>query len=161
MGRIAGNPLKFILFIDDLSFNKNDSEFSMLKAALEGSASVKADNAVIYATSNRRNIVRQRFSEREDDVNTRDTLEEKFSLADRFDIRLTFTEPDMETYFAIARDILAMRGLEAPDNFDERARTFSMTHSGRSPRVARQFVDALEVELRESAAEAASGDEAP
>ncbi|MBQ1579628.1 MAG: DUF815 domain-containing protein, partial [Firmicutes bacterium] len=76
MGRIVGNPLKFIIFIDDLSFNKNDSEFSMLKAALEGSASVKADNAVIYATSNRRHIVKESFADRSaamDDVHINDT----------------------------------------------------------------------------------------
>ncbi len=158
---LRSQPCRFIVFVDDLAFNDSCPEYTALKTVLEGGLEARPENVVVYATSNRRNIVRQRFSEREDDVNTRDTLEEKFSLADRFDIRLTFTEPDMETYFAIARDILAMRGLEAPDNFDERARTFSMTHSGRSPRVARQFVDALEVELRESAAEAASGDEAP
>jgi predicted AAA+ superfamily ATPase len=62
MGTIAENPLKFIIFIDDLSFNKNDDQFSMLKAALEGSAGAKASNAVIYATSNRRHIVKETFS---------------------------------------------------------------------------------------------------
>jgi predicted AAA+ superfamily ATPase len=77
MGKISGNPLKFIIFIDDLSFNQNDDNFSMLKAALEGSASAKADNAVIYATSNRRHIIKESFGDREgDDLHRNDTLQE-------------------------------------------------------------------------------------
>ena len=95
MGKIADNPLKFIIFIDDLSFNKNDDCFSMLKAALEGSASAKAGNAVIYATSNRRHIVKETFSNRadEDDVHHSDTVQELMSLSDRFGLTMYFSRP--------------------------------------------------------------------
>ena len=88
MAKISGNPLKFIIFIDDLSFNKSDDNFSMLKAALEGSASAKADNAVIYATSNRRHIIKESFGDRDgDDVHRNDTLQETLSLSERFGCR--------------------------------------------------------------------------
>ena len=83
-------PGKFIVFVDDLAFGDSCPEYTALKTVLEGGLEARPSNVVVYATSNRRNIVRQRFSERQDDVNERDTMEEKFSLADRFDVRLTF-----------------------------------------------------------------------
>jgi len=92
MAKIAENPLKFIVFIDDLSFNKNDDQFSMLKAALEGSASTKASNAVIYATSNRRHIVKESFADRSagDDIHRNDTVQELLSLSERFGLTVYF-----------------------------------------------------------------------
>ena len=87
-------------------------EYTALKTVLEGGLEARPSNVVVYATSNRRNIVRQRFSERQDDVNERDTLEEKFSLADRFDLRLTFSAPTQEEYFTICRALLDARGAE-------------------------------------------------
>ena len=103
MSRIADNPLKFIIFIDDLSFNKNDDSFSMLKAALEGSASAKTGNAVIYATSNRRHIVKERFSDRHeaDDVHHSDTVQELMSLSDRFGLTVYFSRPNKQLYLEI------------------------------------------------------------
>ena len=95
MGKISSNPLKFIIFIDDLAFNKSDDNFSMLKAALEGSASAKADNAVIYATSNRRHIIKEDFDDRDGgEVHRNDTLQETLSLSERFGLVILFQKPN-------------------------------------------------------------------
>ena len=135
-------PGKFIVFVDDLAFNDSCPEYTALKTVLEGGLEARPSNVVVYATSNRRNIVRQRFSERQDDVNERDTLEEKFSLAGRFDLRLTFSAPTQEEYFTICRALLDARGTEYDwDELMPRARAWTVSHNGCSPRIARQFVD--------------------
>ena len=146
MGRIAGNPLKFIIFIDDLSFNKNDSDFSMLKAALEGSASVKADNAVIYATSNRRHIVKESFSDRTamDDVHINDTMQELMSLSDRFGETVYFQKPNKQLYLQIVTDLARKAGLDLPESERaEKAEAYALRKGSRSARAAEQFVDSL------------------
>ena len=135
-------PGKFIVFVDDLAFGDSCPEYTALKTVLEGGLEARPANVVVYATSNRRNIVRQRFSERQDDVNERDTMEEKFSLADRFDLRLTFTAPTQEQYFTIVRALLYARGVEYDwETMMPRARQWTVSHNGTSPRIARQFVD--------------------
>lgn len=135
-------PGKFIVFVDDLAFNDSCSEYTALKTVLEGGLEARPQNVVVYATSNRRNIVRQRFSERQDDVNERDTLEEKFSLADRFDLRLTFAAPTQEEYFTICRALLDARGVEYDwEELLPKARAWTVSHNGCSPRIARQFAD--------------------
>lgn len=147
---LRNQPCKFIVFVDDLAFNDSCPEYTALKTVLEGGLEVRPQNVVVYATSNRRNIVRQSFSEREDDVNARDTLEEKFSLADRFDLRLTFQEPTQDQYFSICQSLMEGRNLQVDwGEVMPRARAWTLSHGGRSPRVARQFVDALESELAE------------
>ena len=139
---LRNQPGKFIVFVDDLAFNDSCPEYTALKTVLEGGLEARPVNVVVYATSNRRNIVRQRFSERQDDVNERDTLEEKFSLADRFDLRLTFLAPTQEEYFTICRALLDARGIEYDWNeLMPRARVWTVSHNGCSPRIARQFVD--------------------
>lgn len=146
MGKIAGNPLKFIIFIDDLSFNKNDDCFSMLKAALEGSASAKAENAVIYATSNRRHIVKESFSDRNasDDVHRNDTVQELMSLSDRFGLTVYFEKPDKKLYLEIVHALADKYGTDiARDELDARAEAFALSKGGRSPRAAEQFVNTL------------------
>ena len=108
MGEIGKNPLKFIIFIDDLSFNKNDDQFSMLKATLEGSASARAKNAVIYATSNRRHIVKESFADREGgDVHRNDTVQETLSLSERFGLTVLFAKPEKKLYLEIVRELAA------------------------------------------------------
>ena len=137
-------PGKFIVFVDDLAFNDSCPEYTALKTVLEGGLEARPANVVVYATSNRRNIVRQRFSERQDDVNERDTLEEKFSLADRFDLRLTFLAPSQDEYFTIVRALLDARGVEYDwETLMPRARQWTVSHNGCSPRIARQFADLI------------------
>lgn len=121
-----------------MAFNDSCPEYTALKTVLEGGLEARPVNVVVYATSNRRNIVRQRFSERQDDVNERDTLEEKFSLADRFDLRLTFLAPTQEEYFTICRALLDARGIEYDWNeLMPRARAWTVSHNGCSPRIAK------------------------
>ena len=142
-------PGKFIVFVDDLAFGDSCPEYTALKTVLEGGLEARPANVVVYATSNRRNIVRQRFSERQDDVNERDTMEEKFSLADRFDLRLTFAAPTQEQYFTIVRALLDARGIEYDwDAMLPRARQWTVSHNGCSPRIARQFVDHVTGEMQ-------------
>lgn len=146
MGQIAGNPLKFIIFIDDLSFNKNDDCFSMLKAALEGSASAKAPNAVIYATSNRRHIVKETFSDRatSDDIHHNDTVQELMSLSDRFGLCVYFEKPSKPLYLEIVHRLAEKNGITlAQSELDQRAEAFALAKGSRSPRAAEQFIHSL------------------
>lgn len=146
MGRIADNPLKFIIFIDDLSFNKNDDCFSMLKAALEGSASAKAKNAVIYATSNRRHIVKENFSDRAatDDIHHSDTVQELMSLSDRFGLTVYFSRPNKALYLSIVHTLARKNGLTMdPGELDIKAEAFALAKGSRSPRAAEQFINSL------------------
>lgn len=146
MGRIADNPLKFIIFIDDLSFNKNDDCFSMLKAALEGSASAKASNAVIYATSNRRHIVKENFSDRavSDDVHHNDTVQELMSLSDRFGLTVYFERPNKSLYLDIVHILADKNGIKTDKKeLDIKAEAFALQKGSRSPRAAEQFINSL------------------
>ena len=146
MGRILDNPLKFIIFIDDLSFNKNDDSFSMLKAALEGSASAKAQNAVIYATSNRRHIVKETFSDRgvSDDIHHNDTVQELMSLSDRFGLTVYFEKPNKPLYLDIVHKLAEKNGIILEQGeLDIKAEAFALNKGGRSPRAAEQFINSL------------------
>ena len=146
MGRIAGNPLKFILFIDDLSFNKNDDSFSMLKAALEGSSAAKASNAVIYATSNRRHIVKEKFSDRteSDDIHLGDTMQELLSLSDRFGLTVYFSKPNKQLYLEIVHTLARNKGIALEESqLNSKAEAFALAKGSRSPRAAEQFVNSL------------------
>ncbi|MBQ3943680.1 MAG: ATP-binding protein [Elusimicrobia bacterium] len=146
MGKIANNPLKFIIFIDDLSFNKNDDNFSMLKAALEGSASAKANNAVIYATSNRRHIIKESFADRrnEDDIHINDTIQELTSLSDRFGLTVYFEKPNKNLYLEIVFALAKRNNIKTDkEELSLKAETFALNRGNRSPRVAEQFINSL------------------
>ena len=136
-------PGKFIVFVDDLAFFEGGSAYTALKAVLEGGLEARPGNAVVYATSNRRNIVRQRLSDGQDEVHERDALAEKFSLADRFDLRLTFPAPSQEEYLHIVTALCAARGVRLSEESRAEALAWTVTRGGRSPRLARQFADAL------------------
>lgn len=139
------NPLKFILFIDDLSFQKDDDNFSALKAILEGSVSAKSRNVVIYATSNRRHLVKESFSGRDgDDVHRNDTMQEIISLSERFGIHVTFQKPNKETYLGIVRHLAQEKGITMDaGELDMLAERFALGRGGRSARAATQFIDGL------------------
>ncbi len=142
---LNSNPLKFILFIDDLSFQENDDDFSALKAVLEGSISERANNTVIYATSNRRHIVRETFSQRAgDEVHRNDTVQETVSLSERFGIQLLFDKPGQKLYLEIVRRLAEQYHLHiSPEQLEQKAEQFAMRKSGRSARAARQLVEQL------------------
>ena len=139
------NPLKFILFIDDLSFQKDDDNFSALKAILEGSVSAKSRNVVIYATSNRRHLVKESFSGRDgDDIHRNDTMQEVISLSERFGIQVTFQKPNKETYLGIVRHLAQEKGITMDVNeLDMLAERYALGRGGRSARAATQFIDGL------------------
>ncbi len=145
MAKINGNPLKFIIFIDDLSFNKNNDDFSMLKAALEGSASATAENAVIYATSNRRHIVKESFGDREgDDIHRNDTMQETLSLSERFGLTVLFSKPDKKLYLTIVKELARRYGLQIEESVLEvQAEAFALRKGNRSARCAEQFINSL------------------
>ncbi len=145
LGALSENPLKFILFIDDLSFQKDDDNYSALKAVLEGSVSARSQNVVIYATSNRRHIVKEKFSDREgDDIHRNDTMQEMVSLSERFGIHVTFNRPDKQTYLDIVRHLAREAKVNiAEDELEMLAEQYALGRGGRSARAARQFVDGM------------------
>ncbi len=145
LDELGANPLKFILFIDDLSFQDNDDDFSALKAVLEGSISARTTNTVIYATSNRRHIVRETFSQRAgDEIHRNDTMQETISLSERFGLTVYFEKPNKALYCEIVRVLAAENGITLSDEeLALEAERFAMRKSGRSARAARQFVEQL------------------
>ncbi len=145
---IGRNPLKFIIFIDDLSFTSGEDCFGALKATLEGSVSARNSNTAIYATSNRRHLVKESFSDRSgDDIHRNDSMQETLSLSARFGLRVNFSRPDKNSYIAIAKKLADSCGISLPDNeLTLRAEQFAIQGSGRSPRTARQFVNQLKTE---------------
>ena len=142
---LSKNPLKFIIFIDDLSFTKDDDDFSALKAMLEGSVSSKSKNLVIYATSNRRHLVKESFSDRDgDDIHANDTMQELSSLSDRFGLTITFIKPGKDTYLSIVKDLALQYNLSLDKKeLEATAERFALSRGGRSPRVAKQCVEYL------------------
>jgi hypothetical protein len=143
--KIFDSPMRFIIFIDDLSFDSHEDSFGELKAALEGSLSGKQSNALIYATSNRRHLIKENFSDRENDVNRSDTLQEELSLSDRFGLSITFVNPDKQEFLDITEQIVKDRGIDVDiDKLLEGADQWARRRGGRSPRCAKQFIDYVE-----------------
>lgn len=136
------SPFRFIVFLDDLTFSREDDNFAALKAFIEGGLAGKPSNLVIYATSNRRHLIRESFADREgDDVRVRDSLETVTSLSDRFGLEITFSVPDKDEYLYIVDQLAAESGLTLPaDQLHMLAERFALRRNGRSPRTARQFI---------------------
>ena len=145
LDELSGNPLKFVMFIDDLSFLKDDDNFNALKAVLEGSVTAKSNNVVIYATSNRRHIIKETFSDREgDDVHRNDTMQELVSLSERFGIHITFSKPSKQTFLHIVHHLAEENNIQMPtDELDLLAERFALERGGRSARLAKQFIDGI------------------
>ena len=145
MDSLSANPLKFILFIDDLSFSSNDNDFAALKAILEGSVSSHGPNLVVYATSNRRHLIKESFADREgDDLHLADTMQELLSLSARFGLTVTFSRPDKDLYLQIVEDLAALYELSIDrDELIRKAESFAIRSGGRSPRTAKQLIEQL------------------
>lgn len=142
---ISKNPLKFIIFIDDLSFTEDDDDFAALKAILEGSVSSTAANLCIYATSNRRHLVRETFTARKgDEIHFNDTMQELLSLSDRFGLTVTFSKPDKKLYLEVVEELARQYEIKTPiEEVRQKAEAFALSRAGRSPRVAKQFIEYL------------------
>ena len=146
MDRLAANPLKFILFIDDLSFTANDDNFAALKAILEGSVGGRAKNIAVYATSNRRHLIKETLSDRTgDDIHEADTRQELMSLSARFGLTVTFQRPEKARFETILAELAKQHHIDMPmDQLLVKAEAFAIRAGGRSPRVAKQFIEQCE-----------------
>ncbi len=141
--KISRNPLKFIIFIDDLSFTEDDNDYAALKAILEGSVASTASNLVIYATSNRRHLVRETFTARKgDEIHFKDTMQELLSLSDRFGLTVTFQKPDKKLFLELVDKLAEQYEVRTDrETLELRAEQFALGKGGRSPRVAKQFIE--------------------
>ena len=146
MDKLAANPLKFILFIDDLSFTANDDNFAALKAILEGSVGGRAKNIAVYATSHRRHLIKETLTDRTgDDIHEADTRQELMSLSARFGLTVTFQRPEKARFETILAELAKQHGIDMPmDQLLVKAEAFAIRAGGRSPRVAKQFIEQCE-----------------
>ena len=140
---IEDNCLKFILFIDDLSFTKNSDEFGILKAILEGSITANPVNSVIYATSNRRHLIKESFSDRNgDDIHVNETIQELASLSERFGLTVCFSRPDKCRYLDIVKELAKDYKIDIdPETLEQSAERYALLRGGRSPRIAKQLIE--------------------
>lgn len=146
MEKISHIPLKFIIFIDDLTFNENDYNFGAMKTVLEGSLNKQPENTAIYVTTNRRHLIKETFSSREgDEVHKADTIDETLSLSDRFGLTITFSLPNKDSYLEIVRQLAQDKELDvSQEELYSGAERFALLKSARTPRLAKQYVDYLE-----------------
>ena len=151
LSQIKGRNYRFILLLDDLSFEENEVEYKHLKAVMEGGGEAAPENVLIYATSNRRHLIRETWSDRSDmqhdgDVHRSDTMEEKLSLAGRFGLQIYYPNPTYEEYHNIVRTLAGRTaGLESltGEQLRAAASTWQVRHGSRSGRTAQQFINDL------------------
>jgi len=152
-----GRSCKFIIFIDDLAFEDSEESYTVLKSVLEGGVENRPDNVLIYATSNRRHLIKEKFSDRAgfksddpyDEIRAQDTMQEKLSLSERFGITVVFSSPDKKQFLQIVEGLVAKRGINIDkDTLQREAMKWELMYNGRSARTARQFVDWLEGSMK-------------
>ena len=148
--QVKGRNYRFLLFLDDLSFEENETSYKYLKAVMEGGAEAPPENVRICATSNRRHLVREVWSDRSDvehngDIHRSDTVEEKLSLASRFGLQIFYPAPTFEEYQQVVSALSEKAGTDlSPEQLRAAAATWQVRSGSRSGRTARQFVDQLE-----------------
>ncbi|MBQ4347457.1 MAG: ATP-binding protein [Firmicutes bacterium] len=147
IAKIKNRNYRFIIYMDDLSFEEFETEYKFLKAVIEGGVESRPDNVLIYATSNRRHLIRETWSDRsdisKDELHRSDTIQEKLSLSDRFGISIGFFRPGREQYLDIVKELSQREGINITDELIEAAKIWELRHGGVSGRTARQFVDSL------------------
>ena len=149
LSSLENRRYRFILLLDDLSFEENETQYKYLKAVMEGGAQAAPENIRIYATSNRRHLVRENWSDRSDmehdgDIHRSDTMEEKLSLASRFGLQIFYPSPDFDEYQNIVSELAARYGVQlSPEELKKQAATWQVRHGSRSGRTAKQFIDSL------------------
>jgi len=144
IAQIKNRNYKFIIYMDDLSFEEFEIEYKYLKAVIEGGLEKKPKNVLIYATSNRRHIVNEKFSDREDALHRNDTMQEKLSLVSRFGCTIYFGSPEKKEYENIVKVLAKREGLDIPENeLLLEANRWEISHGGKSGRNARQLIDYL------------------
>ena len=142
---LDGRRQKFILFIDDLTFDRDDPTYSVLKTILEGGVERRPRNVAVYATSNRRHLVRQTISERAgDEMDRSETIREKTSLADRFGLRVLFQGLNKAEYLALVDMLAQQHGVRLPtEELHSQALAWERLHGAQTPRTALQFILSL------------------
>lgn len=147
IAQVKNRNYKFIIYMDDLSFEEFEIEYKYLKAVIEGGLEKKPDNILIYATSNRRHLVREKFSdkeERRDDLHASDTVQEKLSLVARFGVSIFFCAPDKKQFQNIVKTLAERHHVEMPEEeLLLEANKWELQHGGLSGRTAQQFIDYL------------------
>ena len=147
IAQVKNRNYKFIIYMDDLSFEEFEIEYKYLKAVIEGGLEKKPDNILIYATSNRRHLVREKFSdkeERRDDLHSSDTVQEKLSLVARFGVSIFFCAPDKKQFQNIVKTLAERHQVEMPEEeLLLEANQWELQHGGLSGRTAQQFIDYL------------------
>ena len=149
IAQIKDRNYKFIIYMDDLSFEEFEIEYKYLKAVIEGGLERKPDNILIYATSNRRHLVRERAGDKlevgdDDDLHSSDTVQEKLSLVYRFGVRIYFGAPDKKEFQEIVRTLAKRNGIQMPeDQLLLEAGQWELAHGGLTGRTAQQFIDHL------------------
>ena len=152
LGHIKNRNYRFIIFIDDLSFEENEVEYKFLKAVIEGGVETRPDNVLIYATSNRRHLIRETWNDRTDmehhgDIHRSDTVEEKLSLAARFGVSINYNAPTPREFREIVLFLAKKHGIDLPEQeLLAMANTWEVRHGGFSGRVAQQFIQYLQGE---------------
>ena len=149
IAQIKNRNYKFILYMDDLSFEEFEIEYKYLKAVIEGGLEKKPDNILIYATSNRRHLVKEKSTDKleiapDDDLHSSDTVQEKLSLVYRFGVRIYFRAPDKKAFQNIVRVLAERNGVHMPeDQLMLEANKWELSHGGLTGRTAQQFIDYL------------------
>ncbi|MEI0580757.1 ATP-binding protein [Brachyspira pilosicoli] len=143
--KLSSSPLKFIIFIDDLTFSSNDDSFSYLKAVLEGGVNSFPQNIVVYVTSNYRHLIKENFNDRTgDDIHVEDTIQQIMSLTNRFGIVITFQRPDRDLFVDIVLSYAKDNNIQIDkEELIKQAESYAIRSAGRSPRVAKQFIETL------------------
>ena len=143
--KLSCSPLKFIIFIDDLTFSSNDDTFSYLKAILEGGVNSFPNNIAIYVTSNYRHLIKENFTDRTgDDIHIEDTIQQIMSLTNRFGMIITFQRPDRDLFKEIVLSYAKENNIKTDEEeLINQAEAYSIRRAGRSPRVAKQFIELL------------------
>ncbi len=147
ISQIKNRNYRFIIYMDDLSFEEFEVEYKYLKAVIEGGLEKKPENVLIYATSNRRHLVRESFNDRNDyneDLHSSDTKQEKMSLSSRFGVSIYFPSPAKKEYNTIVKELAARHNITMPeDELILEANKWEIAHGGLSGRTASQFIDYL------------------
>ena len=144
IAQIKNRNYKFIIYMDDLSFEEFEVEYKYLKAVIEGGLEKKPKNVLIYATSNRRHLVNERFSDRDDALHKSDTMQEKLSLVSRFGCTIYFGLPEKKEYQEIVLELAGREGIDMDkEELLLEANKWEVAHGGRSGRCTRQFIDYL------------------
>ena len=145
--QIKDRNYKYIIYMDDLSFEDYELEYKYLKAILEGGLGKRPDNVLIYATSNRRHLIREKFSDKrelDDELHNNDTVQEKLSLASRFGVTIYYGSPDKGQFENIVRELAVRYSLDIPEGeLFAQANQWELSHGGLSGRTASQFITHL------------------